>query len=75
MVFRGAVPMTNLFGLVQQTPRKNDHSEAAELMQVGRALKPHSTVAWCERVNIGAARMGARFVRFGFEGGPDVLGN
>jgi len=28
----------------------------------------------CERMNSGAARMGARFVRFGFKGCPDVLG-
>ena len=28
----------------------------------------------CERMNSGAVRMGARFVRFGWLGCPDVLG-
>ena len=66
--------MPDLFGLEQQTPRKNDHPEAAALVEVLKALNTHAAVAWCERMNSGAARMGGRFVRFGFKGCPDVLG-
>ena len=66
--------MTDLFGLEQQTPRKNDRPEAAALVEVLKALNTHPAVAWCERMNSGAARMGSRFVRFGFKGCPDVLG-
>ena len=66
--------MTDLFGLEQQTPRKNDRREAAALVEVLKALNTHAAVAWCERMNSGAARMGSRFVRFGFKGCPDVLG-
>ncbi len=66
--------MTDLFGLEQQTPRKNDRREAAALVEVLKALNTHAAVAWCERMNSGAARIGARFVRFGFKGCPDVLG-
>ena len=39
-----------------------------------KALRAHPAVAWCERMNSGAARIGSRFVRFGFKGCPDVLG-
>ena len=66
--------MTDLFGLEQQTPRTNDRKEAAALMEILMALNAHPAVAWCERMNSGAARMGGRFVRFGFKGCPDVLG-
>lgn len=66
--------MADLFGLEQQTPRSNDRPEAAALVEVLKALKAHPAVAWCERMNSGAARIGARFVRFGFKGCPDVLG-
>ncbi len=65
--------MTDLFGLEQQTPRTRDGKEAAALAEVLKALNAHPAVSWCERMNSGAARMGARFVRFGFRGCPDVL--
>ena len=39
-----------------------------------KALRTHAAVAWCERISSEAARIGARFVRFGFTGCPDVLG-
>lgn len=64
----------DLFGLEQATPRTLDRKEAAALVEVLMALRSHATVAWCERMNSGAARMGARFVRFGWPGCPDVLG-
>jgi hypothetical protein len=66
--------MTDLFGLEQQTPRTNGKPEAAALVEVLKALNAHPAVSWCERMNSGAARMGGRFVRFGFKGCPDVLG-
>ena len=42
--------MTDLFGLEQQTPRKNDRPEAAALVEVLKALNTHAAEAWCERV-------------------------
>ena len=64
----------DLFGLEQAPPRILDRKEAAALVEVLQALRTHAAVAWCERMNSGAARMGARFVRFGWPGCPDVLG-
>lgn len=64
----------DLFGLEQQTARKNDRPEAAALVEVLKALRTHPAVEWCERMNSGAVQMGVRFVRFGFKGCPDVLG-
>lgn len=64
----------DLFGLEQIPKRTNDRHEAAALMEVLKALRAHPAVCWCERMNSGAARMGARFVRFGWPGCPDVLG-
>lgn len=63
-----------LFGLVREIPRRLERKEAAALLEVLKALRSHPSVAWCERMNSGAARMGARFVRFGWPGCPDVLG-
>ncbi len=72
---RSSLPgATDLFGLEQQPKRTNDRPEAAALVEVLKALNTHPAVAWCERMNSGAARMGVRFVRFGFKGCPDVLG-
>lgn len=64
----------DLFGLERTEARRPDRKEAAALLEVLRALRSHSAVAWVERMNSGAARMGARFVRFGWPGCPDVLG-
>ena len=67
----------DLFGLERQErqePRILDRKEAGALVEVLKALRTHPAVAWCERMNSGAARMGARFVRFGWNGCPDVLG-
>ena len=68
-----AVP-ADLFGLEQTPPRIIDGKEAAALLEELQALRTHPAVAWCERMNSGAARMGARCVRFGWPGCPDVLG-
>ena len=56
------------------TPRVNDRLEAAALAEVMQVLKHHPAVAWIERQNSGVARMGGRFVRFGWPGCSDLLG-
>ena len=66
--------MTDLFGLEQTQKPTNDRREAAALVEVLQALRTHACVAWCERMNSGAVRIGGRFVRFGWPGCPDVLG-
>lgn len=58
----------------QTGKRSNDRRESAALVEVLKALRAHTAVAWCERQNSGAARIGGRFVRFGWPGCPDVLG-
>ena len=63
-----------LFGKTQSTPVKNDRLEAAALMEVMKALRNHSAVAWCERQNSGAAKVGGRFIRFGWRGCSDIIG-
>ena len=64
----------DLFGLEQSRAAHLDRKEAAALVEVLKALRSHPAVAWCERMNSGAVRIGARFVRFGWPGCPDVLG-
>lgn len=66
--------MIDLFGLEQQTPRINDRKEAAALVEVLKALRTHPAVSWAERQNTGSARIGGRFIRFGWPGCSDVLG-
>jgi hypothetical protein len=68
-------PNADLFSAdVAKGKRSNDRPEAAALLEVVKALRAHRAVAWCERMNSGAARIGKRFVRFGWPGCPDVLG-
>jgi len=64
----------DLFGMEQQPKRTNSKPEAAALCEVLKALRAHPAVIWCERMNTGAAKIGNRFIRFGFTGCPDVLG-
>jgi len=66
--------MLDLFGLEQQPKRSNDRPESAALVEVLKALRAHPAVVWCERMNSGAAKVGNRFIRFGWPGCPDVLG-
>ena len=66
--------MADLFGMEPPVPRRNSKAEAEALLEVLKALRAHPAVEWCERMNTGAARIGSRFVRFGFTGCPDVLG-
>lgn len=70
--FTGAV--VDLLGDTVTNRRTNDKPEAAALCEVLKALRAHPAVIWCERMNTGAARVGGRFIRFGFTGCPDVLG-
>jgi hypothetical protein len=65
----------DLFGLEHPSTRsRNNRPEAAALLEVLKALKAHPAVAWAERMNSGAAKVGNRFIRFGWPGCPDVLG-
>lgn len=65
----------DLFGdPLPSVPRRPVLAEAGALVEVLKALRAHPAVAWVERMNTGAARLGRRFVRFGFPGCPDVLG-
>lgn len=67
--------MIDLFGLEQATPKaKNDRKEGAALIEVMKALRANPAVAWCERQNSGAAKVGNRFIRFGWPGCSDVIG-
>ena len=66
--------MNDLLGDALPVERNNARPEAAALVEVLLALNSHPDVAWCHRVNSGAARIGNRFVRFGWPGCPDVLG-
>jgi len=65
---------TDLLGDALLLERKNAKPEAAALKEILLALTAHPAVAWCERMNSGAVRIGKRFVRFGWKGCPDVLG-
>lgn len=65
---------TDLLGDEIKTPRANSRPEAAALVEVLKALRTHPAVAWAERMNTGAAKVGNRFIRFGWPGCPDVLG-
>ena len=68
-------PDTDLLGHeIQQPKRTNDRPEAAALVEVLKALKAHPLVAWAERQNSGAAKVGNRFIRFGWPGCADVIG-
>ena len=66
--------MVDLLGDDLHLERKNDRPEAAALTEVLMTLRAHPAVSWCERMNSGAAKIGNRFVRFGWPGCPDVLG-
>ena len=48
--------------------------EAAVLKAVIKALALHPRVAWAHRMNVGAFRDGDRYVRVGFVGCSDIIG-
>lgn len=50
-------------------------SEAIVLDSVLRFLRIHPRVAWVQRINVGAYKAdGARYLRFGFKGCSDIIG-
>lgn len=65
---------TVLFGEPACPRARQGKPEAAALAEVLAALRNHPAVAWAERQNSGAIRVGRRFVRFGWRGCSDVLG-
>ncbi|KPF48779.1 nuclease [beta proteobacterium AAP121] len=64
----------DLFGIERAQPHILARKEAAALVEVLQALSTLPAVACCARMNTGAARLGARFVPFGWPGCPDALG-
>ena len=48
--------------------------EADVLKAVLRFLHIHPAVAWCERMNVGAQEINGRYVKFGFAGCSDIIG-
>ena len=65
----------DLFGRVIQPVRTpNRRLEAGALTEVMTALKSHSSVAWAKRQNTGSLRVGKRFIRFGWVGCSDIVG-
>lgn len=49
-------------------------SEADVLVSVFAYLRMHPKVAWIKRVNTGATKIEGRFMRFGFLGCSDIIG-
>lgn len=66
--------MNDLLGDVIVIKQKKSKPEAAALREVIRTLSTHPKVAWVERMNSGVAQIGLRWVKFGFKGCPDVIG-
>ena len=58
----------------QHIPRQNDRPEAAALIEVLKALRAHPLVSWVERQNTGAHKVDGRFIRYGWPGCSDLLG-
>lgn len=73
-VSNASIPTLDLLGDEVAPRRHHSKPEQAALVEVLKALRAHPAVSWCQRMNTGAARIGDRFVRFGFPGCPDVLG-
>jgi hypothetical protein len=48
--------------------------ESAVLAAILEALLYERSVAWARRMNTGATKIEGRFIRFGFPGCPDILG-
>jgi len=69
-----ALPVDLLGDAITTPKRTNDRPEAGALHEVLLALRNHPAVAWVERQNSGAAKVGNRFIRFGWPGCSDVIG-
>ena len=70
----GASMSADMFGFEVTAKRTNDKPEAAALVEVLKVLRHHPAIAWAERQNTGAAKVGGRFIRFGWRGCSDVIG-
>jgi hypothetical protein len=57
-----------------QMKRNNAHVEAGILNAVLKVLRLHPKVAWCARMNSGLHHIDGRWVRFGFVGCSDIVG-
>ena len=67
--------MTDLY-VLEPSPKikKTKILEADSLAEVLQALRTHDSVAWVRRQNTGAAKVGGRFIKFGWIGCTDLLG-
>ena len=67
--------MTDLF-ILEASPKakKVMRLESDSLTEVLQALRTHNAVAWVRRQNTGAAKVGGRFIKFGWAGCTDLLG-
>jgi hypothetical protein len=65
---------SDLFDPEPSIGRTNDRPESAALVEVLKALRAHPSVDWCERMNSGVAKVGNRYIRFGWTGCSDLLG-
>ena len=67
--------MTDVF-VLEPSPKakKTKALESDSLTEVLQALRTHNTVAWVRRQNTAAAKVGGRFVKFGWAGCTDLLG-
>ena len=65
---------TALFDGGVTAARRNARPEAAALREVLMTLRGHPAVAWAERQNSGAYKDGGRFIRYGWPGCSDILG-
>ena len=66
--------MTNFMLEVSPKAKTVQRLEADSLVEILQALRTHNTVAWVRRQNTGAAKVGGRFIKFGWTGCTDLLG-
>lgn len=66
--------MDELILVASPKAKKTASLEKDSLKEVLIALRTHSKVAFIERLNSGVAKIGGRFVRFGWVGAPDLIG-
>lgn len=54
--------------------RSLEPTEAQIQRAVLQLLSAHPKVAWCARINTGAWKVDNRYIKFGFKGCPDIIG-
>lgn len=54
--------------------KRRPNPETGITSAVLQLLAYHPDVAWAERINSGAMKMGGRYIKFGFTGCADVIG-